>query len=195
MADAHPEAIEAAIAHHVTHGTLQCAYELLVRSYGQAVFAYCVQFFSGDPGMAEDMTQEVFLEAGKKLEQFQRRSSAKTWLLSIAHNRCVTHALTAQRRRTLRRERARDVVQQTLAAPLADLEARVLEQERHACLQAALKELSPEERSLVLLRFGVGTATQLSTDELATLLGVSRASAYRKLEAVLHKLKDRMDQG
>jgi RNA polymerase sigma-70 factor (ECF subfamily) len=195
VAEAHSGALEAAIQHHVTHGTPQCAYELLVRSYGQAVFAYCVQFFSGDRSRAEDLTQEVFLEAGKKLDQFQGRSSAKTWLLTIAHNRCVTQALTAQRRRTLLRERARDVVQQTLAAPLPELEARALEEERHAQLQAALRDLSPEERSLVLLRFGVGTAAQLSTEELATLLGVSRASAYRKLEAVLHKLKDRMGQG
>lgn len=195
MTDAPPGAIEAAIAHHVTHGTPQRAYELLVRSYGQVVFAYCVQFLGGDHGMAEDMTQEVFLEAGKKLDQFQGRASVKTWLLTIAHNRCVTQALTAQRRRTLLRERARDVTQQTLGAPLPDLEARALEQERHAHLQAALRGLSPEERSLVLLRFGVGTAAQLSTEELATLLGVSRASAYRKLEAVLHKLKERMEQG
>lgn len=195
MAEAHPEASEAAIQHHVTHGAPQRAYELLVRSYGHTVFAYCVQFFSGDHGTAEDMTQEVFLEAGKKLEQFQGRSSAKTWLLTIAHNRCVTHALTDQRRRTLVRERARDVVQQTLAAPLPDLETHALVQERHAQLQAALRGLSPEERSLVLLRFGVETPAQLSTEDLAALLGVSRASAYRKLEAILYKLKERMGQG
>ena len=195
MAEAHSGALEAAIQHHVTHGAPQRAYELLVRSYGRAVFAYCVQFFSGDHDTAADMTQEVFLEAGKKLEQFQWRASVKTWLLTIAHNHCVTYALTAQRRRTLLRERARDVVQQTLAAPLPDLEARSLIQERHARLQAALRGLSPEERSLVLLRFGVETSLQLSTEELATLLGVSRASVYRKLEVVLHKLKERMDQG
>jgi predicted DNA binding protein len=45
---------------------------------------------------------------------------------------------------------------------------------------------------LVLLRFGVDSPAQLSTDEIARLLGVSRASAYRKLEAVLQKLKDLM---
>jgi RNA polymerase sigma-70 factor (ECF subfamily) len=164
----------------------------LVRSYAYAVFAYCLQFLSGDRATAEDMTQEVFLEAGKKLDQFQRRSSAKTWLFTIAHNRCVTHALTDQRRHALLRECARDVAQQTLAAPLHDLEAMVLIQERYARLQAARKGLNPDERSLVLLRFGVDSPAQLSTDEIARLLGVSRASAYRKLEAVLQKLKDLM---
>jgi RNA polymerase sigma-70 factor (ECF subfamily) len=151
-----------------------------------------LQFLSGDHATAEDMTQEIFLEAGKKFEQFQRRSSAKTWLFTIAHNRCVTHALTDQRRHALLRERARDVAQQTLAAPLHDLEATLLIQERYARLQVALKGLNPDERSLVLLRFGVDTPAQLSTDEIARLLGVSRASAYRKLEAVLQKLKDLM---
>jgi RNA polymerase sigma-70 factor (ECF subfamily) len=179
--------------YQVTHGTPQGAHELLVRTYGPAVFAYCVQFLSADHGTAEDMTQEVFLEAGQQLTHFQGRASIKTWLLTIAHHRCVTQARTTQRRRTLERTRARDVVQQTLAAP--ELEACALEEERQARLQAALKGLSPAKRSLVLLRFGVGTAAQLSTEELATLFGVSRASAYRHLEAVLHKLKERMEQG
>jgi RNA polymerase sigma-70 factor (ECF subfamily) len=190
--EAQPGVVEAAIEKHLSRGDPKRAYELLVHCYSVAVFAYCVQFLSGDRAMAEDITQDIFLEAGKKFDQFQRRSSAKTWLFTIAHNRCVTHALTDLRRHALLRERIRDVAQHTVASPLHDLEAGVLIQERHTRLQAALKQLNPDERSLVLLRFGVDSPAQLSTDEIARLLGMSRASAYRKLEAVLQKLKDLM---
>lgn len=40
--------------------------------------------YLGDPGTADDLTQETFLRAIKSLPRFTGRSSARTWLLSIA---------------------------------------------------------------------------------------------------------------
>ena len=40
--------------------------------------------FLGDPGSADDLTQETFLRALGSLPRFSGRSSARTWLLSIA---------------------------------------------------------------------------------------------------------------
>jgi RNA polymerase sigma-70 factor (ECF subfamily) len=43
-----------------------------------------VAYLGGDPGAADDLTQETFLRAISALPRFAGRSSAKTWLLSIA---------------------------------------------------------------------------------------------------------------
>lgn len=40
--------------------------------------------YLADPGTADDLTQETFLRAIKSLPRFSGRSSARTWLLSIA---------------------------------------------------------------------------------------------------------------
>jgi len=40
--------------------------------------------YLGDPGTADDLTQETYLRAIRSLPRFTGRSSAKTWLLSIA---------------------------------------------------------------------------------------------------------------
>lgn len=40
--------------------------------------------YLADPGTADDLTQETFLRAIGSLPQFSGRSSARTWLLSIA---------------------------------------------------------------------------------------------------------------
>lgn len=40
--------------------------------------------YLGDPGMADDLTQETFLRALSALPRFSGKSSARTWLLSIA---------------------------------------------------------------------------------------------------------------
>ncbi len=42
----------------------------------------------GTPQEAEDLVQETFLEAFRKWDQFQGRSSPKTWLYSIATRAC-----------------------------------------------------------------------------------------------------------
>ena len=56
-------------------------------------------------------------------------------------------------------------------------------------LQWALDQLAPEERSLLIMRFGVGVPNELSVEEIATILGLSRASAYRKLKEALARLR------
>lgn len=71
--------------------------------------------FLADPGSADDLTQETFLRALGSLPRFTARSSARTWLLSIArrvvvdqirrnqsrprtsHNVDVEHVLDARR--------------------------------------------------------------------------------------------------
>ncbi|MEE6307929.1 sigma-70 family RNA polymerase sigma factor [Plantactinospora veratri] len=49
-------------------------------------------------GEAEDLAQETYLRAMRALPRFAARSSAKTWLLSIARRACVDHVRTAMRR-------------------------------------------------------------------------------------------------
>jgi RNA polymerase sigma-70 factor (ECF subfamily) len=48
-----------------------------------------------DVGVADDLTQEVYLRALRSLPGFQARSSARTWLLSIARRTVVDHVRAA----------------------------------------------------------------------------------------------------
>lgn len=52
-----------------------------------------------DQEAAADCTQETFLRAYRSLPSFEARSTARTWLLSIARRVCADH-LRARRRRT-----------------------------------------------------------------------------------------------
>jgi RNA polymerase sigma-70 factor, ECF subfamily len=54
-----------------------------------------------DVADADDLTQETYLRAFRGLDGFEARSSARTWLLSIARHVCADHIRTAQRRRRL----------------------------------------------------------------------------------------------
>jgi RNA polymerase sigma-70 factor (ECF subfamily) len=54
-----------------------------------------------DTASADDLTQETYLRAFRGLGEFAGRSSARTWLLSIARHVCADHIRTVQRRRRL----------------------------------------------------------------------------------------------
>lgn len=59
-----------------------------VRALQRDVWRY-VAFLSADAQAADDLTQEVFLRALRALHRFEGRSSARTWLLSIARRTVV----------------------------------------------------------------------------------------------------------
>ncbi|MFE0648465.1 sigma-70 family RNA polymerase sigma factor [Streptomyces sp. NPDC059534] len=62
--------------------------DLFVRALHRDVWRY-VAYLSADRQAADDLTQEVFLRAIAALPRFQGRSSARTWILSIARRTVV----------------------------------------------------------------------------------------------------------
>nr|QDJ94206.1 RNA polymerase subunit sigma [Streptomyces sp.] len=64
------------------------AVDLFVRALHRDVRHY-VTYLGADPQAADDLTQETFLRALGSLHRFEGRSSARTWLLSIARRAVV----------------------------------------------------------------------------------------------------------
>ena len=92
---------------------------------------------------AEDLVQEVFVAAFRKLDSFDaERSQFSTWLLTIARNQCLNHL----KRSSLATASEFDVEART-AQPLD----AVLSRELHALLDAALDRLPLEQRTAFIL--------------------------------------------
>ncbi len=68
-----------------------------VRSTQADVWRLCAHL--GSAGSADDLTQETYARAFGSLHRFLGRSSARTWLLSIARRVCADHVRSAQRAR------------------------------------------------------------------------------------------------
>ncbi|MFJ8078257.1 sigma-70 family RNA polymerase sigma factor [Streptomyces sp. NPDC096176] len=64
------------------------AVDLFVRALHRDVRCY-VTFLGADPQNADDLTQDTFLRALGSLHRFEGRSSARTWLLSIARRAVI----------------------------------------------------------------------------------------------------------
>src|ERR1700740_101989 len=70
------------------------AFERIYREHAGRVYGLCLRM-TRDPHLAEDCTQETFINAWRALPKFETRSSLSTWLHRIAVN--VT---LARRRKT-----------------------------------------------------------------------------------------------
>jgi RNA polymerase sigma-70 factor (ECF subfamily) len=69
----------------------------LYETYFNDVYHYLL-FFTNSKNDAEDLTQETFIKVFKNYEKFQKKSSFKTWIFSIAKNIAMDHF---QKRKTL----------------------------------------------------------------------------------------------
>src|SRR5262249_36646451 len=170
MAEGPLESLEQQIRAATAAGEYRRALDLLARTYLETVFHYCCRMLNGDRTLAEDVTQQVFEEACKGIAAFREASSAKTWLLAIAHHLALKERQTGGRRARLLATHAADVTAHVHAAPAPESEAAVLSHEWLRRLQWALGQLEPAERSILMMRFGGERREELPADEIAQIL-------------------------
>ena len=121
------------------------AYEQLVLRYQGPMFRLAVKMLA-NRGDAEDVVQEVFLNAWRKLGQLGEDAAFVGWLYRATTNRCL-NAIRARRPRA-------DVDLDAAESPRTDLQPERAAQvsEQLSALTAALAELTPEQRACWLLR-------------------------------------------
>ena len=66
------------------------AYKTLYHNHVGRVYALCLRL-TGDRGLAEDATQEVFIQLWSKLDRFDGQSQFSTWLHSVSANVTVSY--------------------------------------------------------------------------------------------------------
>jgi len=75
---------EMEIIHLAQAGDAQ-AFEHLYSEYSRRVYAICLRM-TADPSLAEDLTQEAFLQVFRKIHTFRAESAFSTWLHRLAVN-------------------------------------------------------------------------------------------------------------
>ena len=151
-------------------GGSEGAFEQIVRRYERAVLTLLVRL-TGDAGLAEDLAQEAFVKAFRRLNTFDPARRLSSWLLRIAHNTGID-ALRRQRLKTVPIDTAAPD-HQPLDPPAPDLPDPLERQALASALQSALKALTPDQRSAISLRYDEG----LSFADIGHVLGMPEATA------------------
>ena len=127
-----------------------------------------------DAAAAEDIAQEAFLAAVRAIHRFDRRRPFGPWMHRIVVNR----AIDATRARTLRREVDATAAASAEAPP--DPPSSPLSDD----VVAALADLSPEHRAVVVLRY----VFDYTPGEIAEALDMPRGTVNSRLRRALDRL-------
>lgn len=136
-----------------------------------------------EPGaLAEDLTQETFVQAFQAYQRLRPDSNVRAWLFKIATN-CARSAFRAQRRR-------RDWVEQAKnerpTSPSNTLEEGAVEREWAARLRSAVGALPVKQQAAVTLRH----LHELPYEDIATALRCSTESARANVYQGLRRLRE-----
>jgi len=160
------------------------AFEALYDGYHRLVFGIGLRML-GDPALAEDVTQAVFLKVWTSPESF-RGGSFTAWVSRVTRNR----ALDVLRSRALRPE-SELPAELPLDASLDDDVLARLDAER---VRDALATLPPEQRSLIELGFFGGITHQELALRTATPLGTVKTRIRSGLRRLRETLGERVSR-
>lgn len=155
------------------------ALEQLFAHHHLRVYRFLVRM-TGNEGMAEDVSNEVFLAAWQGAARYEGRSQPLTWLLSIAHNRAVSH----MRRRRAATTLLDDAVDVADMADTPDVVAQKLDKSQ--AIRQCIDALSSEHRTVIDLVY----YQERSVAETAEVLGIPEGTVKTRMFHARKKLSE-----
>ncbi|MGX1884830.1 RNA polymerase sigma factor [Streptomyces sp. NPDC055287] len=160
---------DATLVARVRDGDLR-AFEVLVRRYQGPLYRLALRMLSS-PSDAEDVVQEVFLTAWRRLGQLRENAAILGWLYRTTTNRCLN---TIRARRPVA---AADPDRRVSVDAAGSPERAAQVNEQLIALAAALQRLTPEQRACWLLREVHGR----SYEEIAMAMGTTRTAVRGRI--------------
>lgn len=143
------------------------------------VYRYLLSRCGGETQLAEDLTQQTFVEAVRHPDRFDGRANIVTWLCAIGRHKLIDH----YRRSGRDQRRAGELVLVSHRDPWTDGETRDL-------VVRALDRLAADQRLALVFRYlddlpvrGVAAALGRSESATESLLSRARESFRRAYEA------------
>jgi RNA polymerase sigma-70 factor, ECF subfamily len=172
------------------------AFELLVGRYQERAYRIAWSVVR-DREDAKDCSQEAFIRLHESAGSFAGQAKFSTWFYRILVNCCLDHQ---RKRRGWRRlvgwgggrddERDAGDPVERVAAPFIDPTDAMVADNRMSQLWAAVEDLSPQQRTAVLLQ----CREELSTKEIAVVLQLSEATVRVHLHRAYSALKRRVGE-
>jgi RNA polymerase sigma-70 factor, ECF subfamily len=161
------------------------AFEELYRQHARRLFSLVFRM-TGSAEDAEDLLQEVFLQAHRKLAGFRGESTLGTWLYRLAMNHCLDHlrGRGAKMGRSTESLDVEDAVEPAAYAPIVPTAVSRVDLER------AIAALPDGYRAAFLLHDVEGFEHR----EVAKILGVSEGTSKSQVHKARMKLRAMLSQ-
>jgi RNA polymerase sigma-70 factor (ECF subfamily) len=156
----------------------QEAFERLVKRYQNPLCNFVYRHL-GDRALAEDVTQEAFLQVYRSASRFEPRARVSTWIFKIAFNLSLNES---ERRGRLRLREAPITDENEYADGSSSASVARFELEQQ--VTGLLDRLPDRQRAALLLRVNEG----LSYQEIAEVLGLS----VQSVESLIFRARQQM---
>ncbi len=160
------------------------AFDELVRLTRRDAYGLALRL-TGNEEDARDVVQDAYLRAFRGIRRFRGDARFSTWLYRIVANCAATHTAKRARHRHEPLAEGDEVVDHHPEAdPHGQAEAAIL----RARLDAAIRELPPRLRAVVVLR----DVYDLAHDAIAEELGISVSAAKVRLHRARRRLREQV---
>jgi len=171
---------EREIIERCLNGETDC-FSYIVLNYKKLVYSIALRFLK-DPDAAEDITQEVFLKAYKKLHMYDRNMKFSAWIGRITHNTCIDAIRRNKNHLTVSTE------EQDVQAYGVSPDETVIKKERKEWLEEQIRLLAPGYKTPLLLFHKGG----LSYEEIAKSMNVPISIVKNRIYRARKMLKEKM---
>jgi RNA polymerase sigma-70 factor (ECF subfamily) len=163
------------------------AFEELIRRTGRLVFAR-LYLETGDTHEAEDLAQDTFLVAFRRVQQLQDARTFRPWLMSIAHSVLIDSI--RRRSRLKRRGRESDESLGTAADRNPSPPESVSSNDECQRVLAILRSMPQEYREPLTLRYLTGADYETIGRELGITNGSLRGLLHRGLAMLREQMRE-----
>jgi len=160
------------LAARVAGSNDQAAFQQLVERHQAAIRGFLGRLLAGDHGTADDLAQETFLLAYRKLQGWRARGTFSSWLHTIAYRQFL------QFRRKHGRQQVMAEPPDAGFDPAGAVDAEVL-------LRQMMRRISSEERACLTLAY----ATGMTHPEIAEITGLPLGTVKTHISRGRQKLQ------
>jgi RNA polymerase sigma-70 factor (ECF subfamily) len=167
-----------------------------VQTLERRVFGYIYRML-GNRAEAEDLSQEVFVQVFKAIDQFRGESKLSTWVMRIAVNLCKNRHDYLQRRHTNRQDNidsfgdraamhsAKGTTVGTIERPDDILQGMQIER----IVQDAIADLDPEFREPLILR----DVEDMSYEEIGEITGIGVGTVKSRIHRARERVREAIE--
>ena len=164
-------------------------FESLYREYYQKVYAFLYRL-SADPDLAEDLTQETFLQAYKSFHKFRGDCEVFTWLAAIGKHVYFKYL----KKRKLHLDAANlELVAKSYMEGDVSPEEHIHKKDVEKAVRKVVDSIPPKYRDVVLLRI----YAELPFSQIAQILKITESSAkviyFRAKKMLMEELKHELE--
>ncbi|MBP1994864.1 RNA polymerase sigma factor [Paenibacillus eucommiae] len=165
---------------HVQNGHTS-EYVAVVQTYQQSIYRYCLRLLRNQQD-AEDAAQDIFIKAFESIRHYKHTVSFSSWLYKIAYRHCLN---------LLRKRKYQLLLLPRLFKPEAAAESPEQAMDKRLFsppLMFALTALSPEDRSVLILRI----FEERTYEELSEIMGCKPEAAKKRVSRIKEKVRRAM---